>query len=151
MNLQQKTSRRAHMSIIQYNNKAIGYININNRRLVSSVGRAPVCWAGGRRFKPRPDQHLGSLNKRRKCCLRNDICKWLDFLGLLGLGRKTVGPVSKHFYWSVLVGRKRTHTTIRKEQGKFPRSRGLPFTHHTFIPWAMSCPCTWLPNLLLTC
>ena len=28
-----------------------------NRRLVSSVGRAPVCWAGGRGFKLRPDQH----------------------------------------------------------------------------------------------
>ena len=33
-----------------------------NRRLVSSVGRAPVYWAGGRGFKPRPDQHSGSLN-----------------------------------------------------------------------------------------
>ena len=28
-----------------------------NRRLVSSVGRAPVCWVGGRGFKLRPDQH----------------------------------------------------------------------------------------------
>ena len=28
----------------------------------SSVGRAPDCRAGGRRFKPRPDQHSGSLN-----------------------------------------------------------------------------------------
>ena len=32
------------------------------RRPVSSVGRAPNCCAGGRRFKPRPDQHSGSLN-----------------------------------------------------------------------------------------
>ena len=31
-----------------------------NRLLVSSVGRAPVCWAGGRGFKPRLDQHSGS-------------------------------------------------------------------------------------------
>ena len=30
--------------------------------LFDSVGRAPVCWAGGRGFKPRLDQHLGSLN-----------------------------------------------------------------------------------------
>ena len=30
--------------------------------LVSSVGRAPVCRAGGRGFEPRPDQHSGSLN-----------------------------------------------------------------------------------------
>ena len=27
------------------------------RRPVCPVGRAPVCWAGGREFKPRPDQH----------------------------------------------------------------------------------------------
>ena len=33
-----------------------------NRRLVSSLGRAPVRRAGGGRFKPRPDQHAGSLN-----------------------------------------------------------------------------------------
>ena len=33
-----------------------------NRRLVSSVCRAPVCWAGGRGFKLRPDQHSGSWN-----------------------------------------------------------------------------------------
>ena len=32
------------------------------RRLVSSVGRAPVCRAGDRGFKARPDQHSGSLN-----------------------------------------------------------------------------------------
>ena len=37
-------------------------IKINNRRLVSSVGRAPVCWVGGRGFKAWPDQRLGSLN-----------------------------------------------------------------------------------------
>ena len=33
-----------------------------NRRLVSSVERAPICRAGGRGFKARPDQHSGSLN-----------------------------------------------------------------------------------------
>ena len=27
------------------------------RRPVSPFGRAPVCWAGGREFKPQPDQH----------------------------------------------------------------------------------------------
>ena len=35
-----------------------------DRRPVSSVGRATDCCAGGRRFKPRPDQHSGSLNNR---------------------------------------------------------------------------------------
>ena len=29
-------------------------------RPVSSVGRAPVCWAGGREFESWPDQHSGS-------------------------------------------------------------------------------------------
>ena len=33
-----------------------------DRRPISSVGRAPDCRAGGRGFKPRPDQHSGSLN-----------------------------------------------------------------------------------------
>ena len=37
-----------------------------NRHLVSSVGIAPVCWAGGRGFKPQPDQHSGSLNNREE-------------------------------------------------------------------------------------
>ena len=37
-------------------------VPLRNRRPVSSVGRAPDCCAGGRRFKPRPDQHSGSLN-----------------------------------------------------------------------------------------
>ena len=31
-------------------------------RLVSSVGRAPVCWAEGRGFKPWQEQHSGSLS-----------------------------------------------------------------------------------------
>ena len=38
------------------------YLHLKNRRLVSSVGRAPVRLAGGRWFKSRPDQHSGSLN-----------------------------------------------------------------------------------------
>ena len=38
-------------------------VNWGHRRLVGSFGRAPVCWAGGHGFEPRPDQHSGSLNK----------------------------------------------------------------------------------------
>ena len=37
--------------------------NPNARRPVGSVGRVPDYHAGGRGFKPRPDQHSGSLNK----------------------------------------------------------------------------------------
>ena len=36
---------------------------------------------------------------------------------LLGYGRKTVGPVSQHSHRFVLVGRKKTHITIRKTVG----------------------------------
>ena len=38
------------------------------RRPVSSVGRTPVCWAGGREFKPRPDQHSRSLKNLVRSC-----------------------------------------------------------------------------------
>jgi len=46
-----------------------------NRRLVSSVGRAPVCRAGGRGFKPQPDQHsAGAPNDNfRKISVRKTI------------------------------------------------------------------------------
>ena len=44
----------------QFYEKVLSYQR--NRPLVSSVGRAPVYWAGGRLFKPRTDQHSGSLN-----------------------------------------------------------------------------------------
>ena len=37
---------------------------LSNRLPVSSVGRAPVCWAGGRDFKPRPDHQPRSLKKK---------------------------------------------------------------------------------------
>jgi len=35
---------------------------LKSSHLGSSVRRVPVCWAGGRGFKPRLDQHSGSLN-----------------------------------------------------------------------------------------
>ena len=39
-----------------------------NCRLVCSVGRAPVCWAGGCGLKPRPDYHFmyGALNNLKE-------------------------------------------------------------------------------------
>jgi len=43
--------------------KTVYELGSHNRRPVSSVfSRAPDSSAGGRRFKPRPDQHPGSLN-----------------------------------------------------------------------------------------
>ena len=38
------------------------YSDVLYRRLVSSVGRAPVCRAECHGFKPRPDHHSVSLN-----------------------------------------------------------------------------------------
>ena len=35
---------------------------MEHRRPVGSLGRVPDYRAGGRGFKPRPDQHSGSLN-----------------------------------------------------------------------------------------
>ena len=57
-------------------------MNPRRNRLVSSVGRAPVCWAGGAVFRPLPDQHSGSLNNwgESVAFAINDIHKWLDFL-----------------------------------------------------------------------
>ena len=52
---------------------SIKYFELSHH-LVSPVGRAPVCWVGGRMFKP----WLG-----RKCCLCNVICKWLGYLFFL--------------------------------------------------------------------
>ena len=48
-------------------------------RLVSFVGRAPVCCAGGRGFEPQTGPILRVLKLlRRMCCPCNYICKWLD-------------------------------------------------------------------------
>ena len=50
--------------------KGVKFFNL--RRQISSVGRAQVCWEGGRRFKPWPDQRSESLTELRgKCCLCN--------------------------------------------------------------------------------
>ena len=50
-----------------------------HRRLVSSVGRAPVCCVGGRGFEPQTGPTLRVLKQlRRMCCLCNCTSKWLD-------------------------------------------------------------------------
>ena len=46
------------------------------KHMVSSAGRAPVCWTGSRGFKPRSDQHSGSLNNLEESA----GCKRLEFL-----------------------------------------------------------------------
>ena len=54
---------------------------------------------------------------RRKCDLYNDICKRLDFLNFPDKDEKDEGSVSQHFTYLVLVGRKGTHTIVRKKFG----------------------------------
>ena len=45
-----------------------------NRHPVSSVRRAPVCWAGGREFKPRAENQPRSLTLSPPECLM-ELCK----------------------------------------------------------------------------
>ena len=49
---------------------------------------------------------------RSKCCLCNDICKWLDSRLDSDKGDKTVGPISQPFNAHNSVGHKRTHTLL---------------------------------------
>ena len=50
-----------------------------NSRLISSVGRALDCCAGGQGFKTQTGPTLRVFKfLRRMCCLCNYICKWVD-------------------------------------------------------------------------
>ena len=87
-----------------------------NRHLVSSVGRAPVCWAGGRGFKPRPDQHSGSFNNWEESAAVIMTSANSYTFKCSRIRTKYVGPSHSTVTYLVLIGRKRTHTTVRKEQ-----------------------------------
>ena len=52
---------------------------------------------------------------RRKCCLCNDSCKQLDFLVFSDKDEKPYVLSHSTYTYLVLVGRKRTHTIVRKE------------------------------------
>ena len=84
--------------------------------LVSSVGRAPVCWARGRGFKPRPDQHSGSFNNWEESDAVIMTSANSYTFKCSRIRTKYVGPSHSTVTYLVLVGRKRTHTTVRKEQ-----------------------------------
>ena len=109
-----------------------------NRHPVSSVGRAPVCRAGSRTFKSRPDRQSGSFFKKkvvRSCWLR------FETLSQLRWSRHWAVTLS---HWSCLLhppfssqnrrGQKRTHTTVQKSRGSFPG--GVVYlsriTHHSY-------------------
>ena len=55
---------------------------VDQSRPVGSVGWVPDYRAGGRRFEPRPDQHLGSLNNwgESAAFVMTSVIERLDFL-----------------------------------------------------------------------
>ena len=58
-------------------------LSLFNRHVVSSVGRAPDCHAGGLGFKPQTGPTLSYLEITEENALplqSYDICKWLDVL-----------------------------------------------------------------------
>ena len=62
---------------------------------------------------------------RRKCCLCNYICKWLDSLLFSDRTINRIGPVSQPFNVHNPVGRKRTHTLVAKSRARSSRRCGL--------------------------
>ena len=70
---------------------------------------------------------------RRKCRLCNDICKRLDFLVFSDKDEKPYVSSYRTFTHLVLLGRKRTHTTVFKKQGS-----------QTLVVWSTS---PWLDGL----
>ena len=53
------------------------FLQFSYRRLVSPVGNAPVCCAGGSGSIPGLTNTQGLRIIEERCCL--NICKWLDF------------------------------------------------------------------------
>ena len=72
--------------------------------LAHAVKRAPVCWAGGPRFKQGQNQKSGFQKLRTMCCLCNDICKRLDLLVFSDKDEKPYVPSHSTFTYVVLGG-----------------------------------------------
>ena len=112
-----------------------------NRHPVSSVGRAPVCRAGSRTFKSRPDRQSGSFFKKSGEIMLATIWDLVSVKVIASLGsdvKPLVLSPSSSFQQSKSKGTKKNPHYCSKEKGKFPRWCGLPFTHHTsFISWAI--------------
>ena len=90
------------------------------RHPVSSVGRAPVCRAGGRGFKPRPDQWLKNWRDHAGYDLRPS----LSLLTWSGHWAVTLSRWSCLHHPSFIShnrrGPKRTHTTVQKSRASSP-------------------------------
>jgi len=102
---------------------AAGRLKLTATHLVSSVGRVPVCWVGGREFKPRPDhQPIEGLKK-----LVRSFWLWLKPLSQFRWSRHWAvtlrrWPCLLHPYTSVGRRRKRSRDIVRKilkRVGKF--------------------------------
>ena len=86
---------------------------------VGSVGRAPGFCVGGRGINPphRPTLRVFKINWGEKCCLCNDICKWLDFLVFSDKDDKSLVPSHNPCLWLLCGMLKKSHT-IRKSRGR---------------------------------
>ena len=83
--------------------------------VVSSGGRAPALLSGRSRVQTPAGPTLRVFKYlRRKCCLCNDIYKRLYFLDFSDKDENRRSRLTVLMYL-VLVGRKGTHNTIRKE------------------------------------
>ena len=86
-----------------------------SRRPISSVGRAPVCWAGVREFKPRPDRQPKT----------GEIMLAVKPLSHFGWSRHWEVTLSRWPCTSVGRARKEPVTLFEKSRGRRPRCHGL--------------------------
>ena len=100
---------------------------------VAWLAQLGECWSAEQEVAGlNPGQtNTQGLKITEKFCLCNDICKRLDFLVFLNKDEKLqVLPHSTYTYL-VLVGCKRTHTTVQKEEGTQTLVVWPTFIHHS--------------------
>ena len=99
---------------------------------VAWVAQLRECWSADQEVAGlNPGQtNTQGLKRTEKFCLCNDICKRLDFLVLLDKDEKPQVLSHSTYTFLVLVGCKRTHTTVRKEQGTQTLVVWPTFIHH---------------------
>ena len=99
---------------------------------VAWLAQLGECWSAEQEVAGlNPGQtNTQGLKITEKFCLCNDICKRLDFLVFLDKDEKPQVLSHSTYTYLVLVGREKTHTTVRKEQGTQTPVLWSTFTHH---------------------
>ena len=105
----------------------------SNHHLVSSVGTAPVCCAGGQGFKPQTGPTLRVLKNWGECVSFLIISP--NNSSLLGKGLWTVGPVSCIYSVTWLAGDVKAHTFLKRlSVWENARMRTMDYaTNHSMI------------------